>query len=200
VAQTLTSATSKWGLDREAWAASSVLRVRTRPECPEDNQRELTWDSNPNCGIAKEKKRERTYPLEVLTHSLACPQNKGLSKYQRRASRLHIAHLHAPSTGGTEAGMPQPKPEEKGLLQSRHQRPASSTKLWAGSQLLTMYSWEPEQLTSTRRVAALDQLPRGDTRHTWDSVLMMHPGNWVAGTREVIKMHGPPGTVHSPNT
>ena len=42
VAQTLTSATSKWGLDREAWAASSVLRVRTRPECPEDNQRELT--------------------------------------------------------------------------------------------------------------------------------------------------------------
>ena len=42
VAQMLTSATSKWGLDREAWAASSVLRVRTRPECPEDNQRELT--------------------------------------------------------------------------------------------------------------------------------------------------------------
>ena len=29
-------------LDRETWAASSVLRVRTRPECPEDNLRELT--------------------------------------------------------------------------------------------------------------------------------------------------------------
>ena len=40
VAQTLASATSKWGLNREAWAA--VLRVRTRPECPEDNLRELT--------------------------------------------------------------------------------------------------------------------------------------------------------------
>ena len=40
VAQTLASATRNWGLNREAWAA--VLRVRTRPECPEDNLRELT--------------------------------------------------------------------------------------------------------------------------------------------------------------
>ena len=39
VDQTLASATSKWGLDREAWAA--LLRVRTWPECPEDNLREL---------------------------------------------------------------------------------------------------------------------------------------------------------------
>ena len=34
--------TSEWGLDREAWAASSILRVRTGPECLEDNLRELT--------------------------------------------------------------------------------------------------------------------------------------------------------------
>ena len=40
VAQTLTSATSKQGLNREVWAA--LLRVRTWPECPEDNLRELT--------------------------------------------------------------------------------------------------------------------------------------------------------------
>ena len=40
VAQTLPSATSKWGLNREARAA--LLRVRTRPECPEKNLRELT--------------------------------------------------------------------------------------------------------------------------------------------------------------
>ena len=38
--QTLASTTSKWGLDREAWAA--LIRVRTRPECPEGNLRELT--------------------------------------------------------------------------------------------------------------------------------------------------------------
>ena len=40
IAQTLASATSKWGLNREAQAA--LLRVRTRPECPEGNRRELT--------------------------------------------------------------------------------------------------------------------------------------------------------------
>ena len=40
VAQTLSSTTSERGLDREAQAA--LLRVRTGPECPEDNLRELT--------------------------------------------------------------------------------------------------------------------------------------------------------------
>ena len=34
------STTSKRGLGREAWAA--LLRVRTGPECPEGNLRELT--------------------------------------------------------------------------------------------------------------------------------------------------------------
>ena len=42
VAQTLVLSTSKQGLDREVWVASSVLRVRTGPECPEDNLREVT--------------------------------------------------------------------------------------------------------------------------------------------------------------
>ena len=39
-AQTPASSTSKRGLGREAWAA--LLRVRTGPECPEGNLRELT--------------------------------------------------------------------------------------------------------------------------------------------------------------
>ena len=43
-------ATSKRGLGREAQAA--LLRLRTRPECPEGNLRELTWASKPDCGIA----------------------------------------------------------------------------------------------------------------------------------------------------
>ena len=38
VAQTLSFATSQRGLNREVRAA--LLRVRTGPECPEDNQRE----------------------------------------------------------------------------------------------------------------------------------------------------------------
>ena len=41
VAQKLASTTSKLGLGREAQATSSVLRVKTGPECPEDNLREL---------------------------------------------------------------------------------------------------------------------------------------------------------------
>ena len=62
VAQTLASTTSKQGLNREVWSA--LLRVRTGPECPEDNLRELTGDSNPNHGIAREeKKRERERAL-----------------------------------------------------------------------------------------------------------------------------------------
>ena len=39
VAQMLASDTSNQGLNREPRAA--LLRVRTRPECPEDNLREL---------------------------------------------------------------------------------------------------------------------------------------------------------------
>ena len=40
VAQMLASANSKWGLNGEERAA--LLRVRTGPECPEGNRRELT--------------------------------------------------------------------------------------------------------------------------------------------------------------
>ena len=47
--QTPASATSKQGLDREARAA--LPRVRTVPECPKGNLRELTRDSNTDCGI-----------------------------------------------------------------------------------------------------------------------------------------------------
>ena len=48
-----------------------MLRVRTRPECPEDNLRELTC-SNPNRGIGrkekkkKKKERERELSCENL--------------------------------------------------------------------------------------------------------------------------------------
>ena len=52
--QTLASAASKWGLDRETWAA--LLRVRTGPECPKGNLRELTQDSKPDYGIATIRK------------------------------------------------------------------------------------------------------------------------------------------------
>ena len=53
-AQTPAFVTSKWRLGREARAA--LLRVRTGPDCPEGNLRELTWASKPDCGIATMRK------------------------------------------------------------------------------------------------------------------------------------------------
>ena len=53
-AQTPASATSKQGLGREAQAA--LVSVRTGPECPKGNLRELTRDSKPDCGIATREK------------------------------------------------------------------------------------------------------------------------------------------------
>ena len=59
----ITAATSKWKLDREARAASLVLR-RIRSECPKDNLRELTGGRNPNCGIARERQKTENFPAE----------------------------------------------------------------------------------------------------------------------------------------
>ena len=69
----------------------------------------------------------------------------------------------------------------------------SSTKLWAGSQLLTKSSWDPGWLTSTRRVTVRDQVPTGDTWHIWDSAPALHPENWGTGTGEVIRPTAHPG-------
>ena len=66
------STTSELGLDREVWAASLVLRVRTGLECPEDNLRELMRHSNPNRGIARETKqtnKKKTFPVKDSNHT-----------------------------------------------------------------------------------------------------------------------------------
>ena len=76
-AQTLASATSKWGLGGEAQAA--LLRVRTGPECPKGNLRELTWDSKPDCGRAimqkaLQKKKKKRCPFHY--RGLECKSRK----------------------------------------------------------------------------------------------------------------------------
>ena len=88
------SATSKWGWNGDDRAA--LLRVRTGPKCPEGNWRELTWDSNLNCGIAREREKINR-PKHTAGHS----QNKGTEQFQRRASWLWTG----PSpTGGKRQG------------------------------------------------------------------------------------------------
>ena len=126
-----------------------MLRVRTRPECPEDNLRELTWDSNPNCGITRKKKKNWIFLHKALTRSLACSQKKGLNEYQRRAGRLHTG----PSPCWRQRGRwATARTGRQGAILAPEM--AFSTKLWAGSQLLTTSSWDPGWLTSARRVAA----------------------------------------------
>ena len=47
---------------------AALLRLRTGPECPEGNLKELTWASKPDCGIATMGK--------ALRHCQARAQNK----------------------------------------------------------------------------------------------------------------------------
>ena len=67
------STTSKQGLNREAQA--TLLRVRTGPERPEDNLKELTWDSQRE-GQKKKRERERTFPQKALTQGTLRPGHR----------------------------------------------------------------------------------------------------------------------------
>ena len=178
----------------EQGGTGCMLRVRTGPECLEDKLRELTWDSSPNCGIAWEKKNKKTkknFPGKSSEAQL------GLLKEQRTE--------WIPEESSTAVDQPLPLPwwPRGRWVRARAGRwgaisapeIASSTKLWAGSQLLTKSSWDPGWLTSTKRITVRDQLPRRDTQHTWDSALLVHPGNWAAETREVIRHSTHPGRV-----
>ena len=118
-----------------------------------------------------------------------------MTKYKRRAGWLQAGHYPCWRQRGRWATA---RGGRRGTILASET--ASTNKLWAGSQLLNKSSWDPGWLTSARRVSARDQLPRGDTQHTWDGTLVAHQGNRVAWTRNVIKMHRPPGTVHLPST
>ena len=87
------SATSKWGLGREAQAASLLLRVWTRAECPTQTvglpKVKYIWIYI----YSKVKYIYITFPVKgynAALWSLVSSQNKRLSEYQRRASWLQI--------------------------------------------------------------------------------------------------------------
>ena len=137
------------------WGQSSRANVRKQPKL---------WDRQ------KGKRKEREFSHE------AWPTHRTKDWANNKGELASCIPLPLPTPSGREAGMRQPDQEGKGLLQSQPQRLASSSKLWAGSQLLTTSSWDPVWLISARRVAAWDQLPRGDTWYTWDGALAAHPG------------------------
>ena len=159
-----TSATSKQGLVREAWAA--LLRVRTGPEWPKGNLRKLTWDSNPDYGIAIKRK--------ALTQDTTRPAHR--TKDWAELAGCRLAHP-PPETGR------QGQPSWKGAIVApeRHHLPNCKQ-----ASLLTKTSWDSGWSTSDGRVTARDQLPRRDTRHTRESVPVVHPENQVAGMEKAI--------------
>ena len=58
-----------------------MLRVRTRPECPDDNLRELTRDSNQNRGaISRERQKERSFKTPGNTLSSRSVASLGISE------------------------------------------------------------------------------------------------------------------------
>ena len=113
-----------------------------------------------------------------LRHSRGSSQNKGLSKFQRTA---RLQTIPSPLETGRQAGQLEP---DRGNIGPRK---ASSTKLKAGTQLLTKTSWDSGWLASTGRVTARDQLPRRDAWHTLDRHAHCHPGNQASWTGEVIR-------------
>ena len=117
--------------------------------------------------------------ISNLRHSWACSQNKGLSEYQRRASQLQ--------TG--------PSPHQRQVGDSQNQKARGNLgprddilhQTVSGLPVANQVFLESGCLTSARRVAVRDQLNRGDTWHTWDGTLSVHPENRGTGTREVIR-------------
>ena len=109
-AQMLASPTSKQGRDREDQGA--LLRIGTRPECPEGNLRELAWDSNPDCDCYP------TIPWKALTTARHAHRTKDWAEL----SGCGPAH---PQSETGRQGQPEP---EGGNCSPRE---ASYTKLQA---------------------------------------------------------------------
>ena len=133
VAQTLTSATSEWGLCREAQAASLVRRVRTGPECPEDNMRSSHEIAIQTMGWPERQKNKKTpFPRKALTlhgdpwrahPTQDCANTR--REYQKPNTKGEQASCHTgPSISGRrEGGTQQPEPEGKGLFRPWPQSP-----------------------------------------------------------------------------
>ena len=141
------------------------------------------WDSNANCGLArdKEKKREReNFPMKSpnLRHCQARSQNKGLRKYQRRVSRLRTGPSSAgDNQAGVGEGSGQPWPKRGNCSPSK----TSSTKLQAG--FVANQNFLGFRTVDITR----NQLPRRDTWHTWEGAPIVHPENQGARTGEAIR-------------
>ena len=144
---------------------------------------------NLNCRIVREREKKRENFLMKsykLRHCRACSQNKGLSKYQRRASQLRTSPSPA---GGREAGSLQPEPERgnlgprNGILYQTVSRLPVANQVFLRSWMVDIHREGRSQRLAPQR------------RHM--AHLRQHsccaPGNRAAVTGEVIRHTTPPG-------
>ena len=221
VTQTFKSATSGWGLGKEPREATSVLRVRTRLECPEGNLRELMWHSNPNHGIVRETPKKRPFPWKALM-----PQGDPRCAHRTKDCALANTkgeqaswHLGPSLPRGREADVLQPEPEGNGLVQSLPQwphLPPSLSRLLIANRVF-LPSWMAHVLQEChslrtapqkRYMAHLRLCPHGtprkpggrdwgrawDARPTWECAHQA-PGLLKARAWEGHKMHSPSASV-----
>ena len=127
---------------------------------------------------------------------LACSQNERLCLWQK-TQESKLAAIYASHPCRQRGRCATVRVGWRGATTISALEPASSSKLWAGCQWLSKSSWDLGQFISARSATTWDQVPRGDTWNTWDCALLAHLGNWVAWTREVHKIQGPPETVRS---
>ena len=137
----------------------------------------------------REREKRQNYPTKSpkLRQCQDGSQNKGWSKYQRKASRLRTG----PSTAADKQA--EGNHSHKDTIRASERHPVPNCKQ---ASLLTKPSWDFGWLTFTERFTARDQLLRRDTRHTREGMPIVHPGNRAAGTGEALR-HTPHPT-HTP--
>ena len=113
-------------------------------------------------------------------------QSPNLRLCQARSQNRELSRASGPAhpppeTGRQGVGGNQ---SQKGAMVApeRHHLPNCKQAL-----LLTKTTWDSGWSTSAGRVAARDQLPRRDTRHTWEGASIVHSENQAAGTGEAIR-------------
>ena len=167
----------------EQVGTGALLRGRTGLECPEGNLRELTWDSTPNCGIARERERERTILWNALTWGIARPAHR---TKDRETTRGDLVGMDRPIPHQKQTGKGQPE-LERGNCGSRE---AFSMKLQTGSvanqELLSFWTVDIRRESCNQRSAP----QKSQTRHTWEGAPVVQPENQAARTGQVIR-HSP---------
>ena len=137
----------------------------------------------------KEEKERENFPAKSsnLRHCWTRSQNKGLSKYQRRAS----GHQTGPfSTRGREAGGRQPELEGKGQTQPQRQHPLPNCEQAPTCYQIFLGSWTVDILQERCSQRSCPQRRHTGHLRRCSCCAPRKPSSW---DRRGDKMYRPPG-------